>query len=69
MVERRSLLPKGLIGIYLLPTLFPFYWILKSALESPADVYKPRLWLGSFTLENFSTLLRTTNFPVTGSNS
>lgn len=69
MVERRSLLPKVLIGIYLLPTLFPFYWMLKSALESPADVYKPRLWLGSFTLDNFSTLLKTTNFLDITSNS
>ena len=69
MDERRSYLPKLLIGIYLIPTLFPFYWMLKSALETPADVYKPRLWLGSFTLENFTTLLKTTNFLITASNS
>lgn len=69
MADRRSALPKILIAIYLIPVLFPFYWILKSALETPADVYKPRLWLGSFTLENFDTLLRTTNFLVTASNS
>ncbi len=69
MAERRSMLPKILIAVYLIPVLFPFYWMLKSALETPADVYKPRLWLGSFTLENFDTLLRTTNFLVTASNS
>lgn len=69
MAERRSALPKILIAVYLIPVLFPFYWMLKSALETPADVYKPRLWLGSFTLENFDTLLRTTNFLVTASNS
>lgn len=69
MAERRSALPKILIAIYLIPVLFPFYWMLKSALETPADVYKPRLWLGSFTLENFDALLRTTNFLVTASNS
>jgi multiple sugar transport system permease protein len=58
-----------LIAIYLIPVLFPFYWMLKSALETPADVYKPRLWLGGFTLENFDALLRTTNFLVTAANS
>ncbi len=69
MADRRAALAKILIAIYLIPVLFPFYWMLKSALETPADVYKPRLWLGSFTLENFDTLLRTTNFLVTASNS
>lgn len=69
MADRRSVLSRLLIGAYLIPVLFPFYWILKSALETPADVYKPRLWLGSFTFENFDTLLRTTNFLVNVSNS
>lgn len=69
MDRRYSFLPKALIGLYLVPTLFPFYWMLKSALETPAEVYKPRLWLGSFTLENFATLLKTTNFLLNASNS
>ncbi len=69
MAKRRSFLPKALIALYLLPTLFPFYWILKSALETPADVYRPRLWLSSFTLENFTTLLTSTNFLVNAGNS
>lgn len=67
--SRGNWLPQLLIGIYLIPTLFPFYWILKSALETPADVYKPRLWLRSVTLENFAALVKTTNFLATASNS
>ncbi len=66
---RRFSIGKWLIALYLLPTLFPFYWILKSALEKPADVYKPRLLLRSVTLENFDALLTTTNFLATAANS
>ncbi len=62
-------LPSVLICIYLIPTLFPFYWMLKSALGSPSDVYKPRLLISSVSLDNFSSLLTGTNFLNSASNS
>jgi multiple sugar transport system permease protein len=66
---RHAWFPKALIVLYLLPILFPFYWILKSALETPASVYHPQLWLRSITFKNFESLLTTTSFLTNASNS
>ncbi|MGD9942080.1 MAG: carbohydrate ABC transporter permease [Burkholderiaceae bacterium] len=62
-------LPTALLLLYLVPTLFPFYWMLKSALGKPADVYKPSLGMHSASLENFASLLSSTNFLTSASNS
>ncbi len=67
--RRLAILPISLIVVYLVPTAFPFYWMIKSALERPADVYHPTMWLRHVTLENFTALLTTTSFPSNALNS
>lgn len=69
MAKRRAWVPKAIIALYLLPVLFPFYWILKSALEAPENVYHPQLLLHSLTLTNFEALLTSTNFLASAWNS
>lgn len=62
-------LPAWLLVAYLLPTLFPFYWMLKSALGLPADVYKPALGVHTVSLDNFAGLLTQTSFLTNAGNS
>ncbi|MDB5741848.1 MAG: binding-protein-dependent transport system inner rane component [Polaromonas sp.] len=69
MGKSARFLPSVLIFIYLIPTLFPFYWMLKSALGSAADVYKPSLLPSSMSLANFASLLGSTNFLTSAGNS
>lgn len=69
MAKRFSILPTVLILIYLIPTIFPFYWMLKSALGAPAEVYEPKLLMHSITFDNFQSLLTTTNFLNSAGNS
>lgn len=33
--------------------LFPFYWAVVSSLKEPAEIFFPRLWPKSFTLDNY----------------
>ncbi|ADH91587.1 binding-protein-dependent transport systems inner membrane component [Ancylobacter novellus DSM 506] len=66
---RRSILPTVLIGLYLIPAAFPFYWILKSALERPEDVYNPHLLPRGFSLNNFAELIHSTSFATNALNS
>jgi len=65
----RRFLPAILITIYLVPIIFPFYWMVKSALDKPADVYQPQLWLRHLTFENFSVLFAATSFLQNALNS
>lgn len=68
MTLARSL-PTILLVVYLIPTLFPFYWMLKSALGRAEDVYKPALGMSSASFDNFVQLLTTTQFLTNASNS
>lgn len=61
--------PTLLLLIYLIPTLFPFYWMLKSALGKSEDVYKPSLGIHSTSFENFAQLLSGTHFLTNAGNS
>ena len=45
-------------------TLFPFYWMLVSALRGSDDVLTSRLMPGPFTLEGFVNLMDVTPFPT-----
>jgi multiple sugar transport system permease protein len=57
------------IGGYLAVTVFPFYWMLKSALEPAASVYHPHLLPEHVTVENVATLLRNSSFLSNALNS
>ena len=54
-----SLLKNGLVGLFIacviLFTLFPFYWMLKSSFQTPADILAlPPIWFPStFTLDAY----------------
>ena len=50
-------------------TLFPFYWMLVSALRGSDDVLTSRLMPGPFTLEGFVNLMDVTPFPTYLTNS
>lgn len=50
------------LAAYLLCVLFPFYWMVKSAVEPPAAVYHPHLLPSAVTLLSFKDLLRDTSF-------
>lgn len=57
------------IAAYLGVTVFPFYWMFKSAIEPPAAVYDPKLLPGSFTTGNAVMLLRESSFLANAWNS
>src|SRR6218665_1499343 len=61
--------PTTLLVIRLIPTLFPFYWMLKSALGHAHDVYKPSLGMQNASLDNFVSLLSSTLFLANATNS
>jgi multiple sugar transport system permease protein len=63
------ILPHTLLVIYLALTLFPFYWMLKSALGHAEDVYKPALGIQGATFDNFVHLLSSTQFLTNAGNS
>jgi len=50
-------------------TLFPFYWMVVSALRGPDDVLTTRVLPGPFTWEGFANLLSSTPFPTYLTNS
>lgn len=61
--------PTTLLVLWLIPTLFPFYWMLKSALGHAQDVYKPSLGIQNASLDNFVSLLSSTHFLANATNS
>ena len=52
------------LGIWLVITLFPLYWIVVTALKPRNDIYAfpVEYWPQSFSLENFVTLFEVSNF-------
>lgn len=69
MAKSRRTIPILFLCIYLIPVLFPFYWMLKSALGDPSEVYSPSLGLSTFSFQNFANLLSGTSFPGSARNS
>jgi multiple sugar transport system permease protein len=57
------------IAAYLMVTVFPFYWMFKSAIEPAAFVYDPHIFPRSVTTENAIALLRDSSFLQNASNS
>jgi len=57
------------VAAYLWVTLFPFYWMLKSAIEPPAAVYHPHLLPTSLTAENAIALFTDSTFLSNALNS
>jgi hypothetical protein len=55
----------GAIAAYVIFALFPIYWTLKISVTPQSLLYSEgvRLWPSAVTLENFSTVLRATDFP------
>jgi len=54
---------------FVLWSVFPFYWMLKSALEPAAWIYDPALLIRSASLENLAVLLTQTGFLGNARNS
>ena len=50
-------------------TLFPFYWMVASALRGPQHVLSTRLIPGPFTFQGFTNLMDSTPFPTYLTNS
>jgi multiple sugar transport system permease protein len=52
------------LGLWLVLTLFPLYWILVTAFKPTRDIYKFPLeyWPSTFSLENFTGLFSKANF-------
>jgi multiple sugar transport system permease protein len=52
------------LGLWLVLTLFPLYWILVTAFKPTSDIYKFPLeyWPSTFSLENFTGLFSKANF-------
>lgn len=53
------------IAAYMVFALFPIYWTLKISVTPQSLLYSEgiRMWPSAMTLENFSTVLRATDFP------
>jgi len=56
----------GGLGICLLFTVFPLYWILVTSFKDPGTIfaYPLRYWPERFSLENYSGLFEQSNFAV-----
>jgi multiple sugar transport system permease protein len=54
------------LGIWLVITLFPLYWIVITAVKPRSDIYAfpVEYWPQSFSLENFVTLFEVSNFAT-----
>lgn len=54
------------LGIWLIITLFPLYWIMVTALKSPGAIYKFPLqyWPDTISFENFFGLFSKANFGI-----
>jgi multiple sugar transport system permease protein len=52
------------LGLWLVLTLFPLYWIVVTAFKPTSDIYKFPLeyWPSTFSLENFAGLFSKANF-------
>jgi multiple sugar transport system permease protein len=52
------------LGIWLIITLFPLYWIVVTAVKPRNDIYAfpVEYWPQTFSLENFENLFRVSNF-------
>jgi multiple sugar transport system permease protein len=52
------------LGLWLVLTLFPLYWILVTAFKPTSDIYRFPLeyWPSTFSLENFTGLFSKANF-------
>jgi multiple sugar transport system permease protein len=61
-VARLFSIPKLFVGVLVVWSAFPFYWMLKSAIEPAASVYRPHLLVDGGTLENLHVLLTQTSF-------
>lgn len=61
----RSLFAYTVIAAFLIFALFPFAWMLRTALTPPASAFSahPRLLPDSFELQNFLRVLRSPNIP------
>ncbi|RUR03271.1 carbohydrate ABC transporter permease [Labedella endophytica] len=59
------------LGLWLVITLFPLYWIVITAVKPRSDIYAfpVEYWPQSFSLENFITLFRVSNFGTYLTNS
>jgi multiple sugar transport system permease protein len=58
-----------LLAAYLSVTLFPFYWMFKSAIEPAAAVYHPHLLPQSLTIRNVVELFTGSTFLANAGNS
>ncbi|MDD4568863.1 MAG: carbohydrate ABC transporter permease [Tepidanaerobacteraceae bacterium] len=67
-MKKRSLLIKILkvvvLGIFLVYTIFPFYWILITSFKSRQDIFTMPIqyWPKVFTLENYREIFEISNF-------
>ncbi|GHH27461.1 carbohydrate ABC transporter permease [Streptomyces lanatus] len=59
------------LGVWLLFTVFPLYWITVTSLKAPGDIFKFPLayWPERFSLENYSGLFGTADFGTYLTNS
>lgn len=56
----------GFLGIWLIITVFPLYWIIVTSLKSPGAIYKFPLeyWPGKISFENFTGLFSKADFGL-----
>jgi multiple sugar transport system permease protein len=66
--HRRALVDGGtylVVGLLAVVAMFPFYWMLRTALTPPADAFSlhPGLWPGTVTGKNFARVILSPHVP------
>lgn len=72
-MKNKIIIKKVLMYLFLIAVsitfFFPFYFMIVSATNASADVTAGRLLPGRYLMENFKTMIETTNLPIAMKNS